>query len=265
MGCHIDLSQNLIKDKFWDSIRPLKNLISLNLSRNDIKDFKGLEPNEEDKTFPNLTHLDLSANQFVALPALQEKFEALRVVSFAKNAITTCQDFAGHPNIQELNLSDCELATATNMAAMPALTKLDLSRNKMPDINGFADMAELLELRLAGCPLQGLEGPWQDLAALKTLDISGAQLPKPAPLEILRNLSKLRDLNVSGNPFMEDGSLSPEDARIEILICHWRLATLNDVKVSDAELESARLLNVERLTKAAEDAAAAAAAAEAEG
>merc|ERR1712232_1400425 len=187
--------------------------------------------NEDDKTFPNLTHLDLSANQFVALPALQEKFEALRVVCFAKNAITTCQGFAGHPNIQELDLSDCELAAATNMAAMPALTKLDLSRNKMPDINGFADMAELVELRLAGCPLQGLEGPWQDLAALKTLDISGAQLPKPAPFEIL--------------------------------ICHWRLATLNGVKVSDAELESARLLNVERLTKAAEEAAALAAAAEA--
>merc|ERR1712050_656965 len=102
--------------------------------------------------------------------------------------------------------------------------------------------------------MQALEGPWQDLAGLKTLDISGAQLSEPAPLEILRNLPKLRSLNVSGNPFMEDGSLSPEDARIEVLISHWRLATLNGLVVSSDEVETARLRNVERLRKAAEEA-----------
>lgn len=247
---NIDLSHNLLKDVAL--FRPLKNLITLNLSKNDIKDFKGLEPNDEDKPFPNLTHLDLSSNQFVALPALN--FEALKVVNFAKNAIATCQDFAGHAQIQQLILSDNELSTAANMAAMPQLTKLDLARNKLQDINGLADMAELAELCLAGNPMQALEGPWQDLAGLKSLDLSGAQLPAPKPLETLRSLAKLRSLNVAGNPFMDDGSLSPEEARVEVLICHWRLTTLNDVAVSDSEVENARLRNVERLTKAAEEA-----------
>jgi Leucine-rich repeat (LRR) protein len=247
---HVDLSQNLIKDV--GLFRPLKNLIMLNLSKNGIKDFKGLEPNDEDKPMPNLTHLDLSSNQFSALPPLH--FEALKVVNFANNAIATCHDFTGHPQIQQLNLSENALSAATNVAAMPALKKLDLSRNKLHDINGLADVPELTEFCLAGNPMQALEGPWQDLSGLKSLDISHMQLPKPAPLEILRNLPKLRSLNVTGNPFIEDGSLSPEDARIEVLICHWRLTTINEVAVNDEEIVCARDRNVERLKKAADEA-----------
>lgn len=247
---HIDLSQNLINSnlKNFEQFRPLKNLISLNLSKNDIKDLKGLEAKEEeDKPFPNLTSLDLSSNQFVALPNLH--FEALVKVSFAKNAIASCQDFTGHPKIQDLDLSNNELSATTNIAAMPALKKLNLSRNKLHDITGLADMAELAELYLAGNPIQALEGPWQDFAGLKSVDISNCQLSKPASLEILRNLPKLKSLNVKGNALMGD-----EDARIEVLIAHWRLETINGQAVSSDELETARLRNVERLTRAAEEA-----------
>lgn len=257
---HVDLSNNCVKD--LAPFKVLQYAITINLSHNQIASLKAWEPPEDGELFPYLANLNLSHNLLTALPPLPLK--ALKTVSFTKNSIEKCQDFTGHEKIESLDLSDNMITSLTGIANMPALTKLNLSSNQLEDINGLEGVPLLEDLNLARNNFKALEGPWQGLAALKTLDLSTCQLADTKPLEVLRNLSKLRALDIKENPFVETAEAG---ARVEALICHWRLGTIDGEKVKDEELEKARGLNVQRLEeearrKAEEEAAAAAAEAE---
>lgn len=259
---HLDFSQNGIKD--MAPLRGLPYLLKLSLSRNALANFKGLEPGEEgEEVWPHMTHLDLSSNVLTALPPLP--FKSLRIVNFSKNEITTCQEFPGHETIQELDLSGNKLTTLAGLANMPALVKLNLSSNEIEDVNGLASLPALEDFNLADNKLKALEGPWQELkeSPLTSIDLSGNQLEAAQPLEVLRNLQKLRSLAVKGNPFVEAAGTA---AVAEVLVCHWLLTSIDGQPVTPEQLEEARLLNVARLEEArekakkAEEAAAAAAA-----
>jgi len=143
---------------------------------------------------------------------------------------------------------------------MPLLKKLDVSGNELEDANGLAELPALQDLGLARNKLQALEGPWQELGELQRLDLSGCRLASAKALEALRDLPKLRALEVRENPFCE---ALEAGLRTEVLICHWRLTSIDGQPVTPEELESARQLNVQRAEEAAraraeEEAAAAA-------
>lgn len=248
----VDLSQNAIKD-----VAPLKGLVfvlKLDLSNNAIPSLKGWE--SEEGSMPHLVHLDLSGNQLTALAPLPLK--ALRTAIFAKNEIASVQDFGGHERIEFLDLSENKLTSLAGLTALPALKKLDVSTNELPSVEGLSEVPVLEELRMASNKLEALTGPWQDLPSLATLDISGCQLAEAKHIEVLRNLPKLRSLQVQGNPFEE---ASDVDVRVEVLTRHWRLQVINGEPITPEELEQAKELNVQRLAEeqarlAAEQAAA---------
>lgn len=258
----LDLSQNIVKD-----VAPLKGLaflVRLNLSDNQISSLKSWEPEEEEPPFPHLVSLDLSGN---ALPALMPlPMKALKTVRFARNEIVTCQDFTGHKTIEVLDLSDQRTGKITSLAgvsAMPALSKLDVSGNELEDITGLADLPVLKELNLARNKFKELNGPWQDLTELTSLNLAGCQMEVTKPLETLRNLPLLRTLQVADNPFC---ATLEDKTRVEVIICHWRLSSIDGEPVTEEEVEAAKQLNVEReeerLRQKAEEEAAAAAAEE---
>lgn len=239
---HIDLSRNLIKD-----VAPLKhmqNVLKLNLAQNSISSLKAWEQEEgsEVAVLPRLNHLDLSCNAFTSLTPLSLK--ALRTVSFAKNEITTVAEMGGHGMLEMLDLSANKLTSLAGLTALPALTKLDASSNQLLDINGVAELPALGTLNLAKNEFEALEGPWAELANLTFLDVSDCKLATPKPLEVLRQVPKLRSLGVRGNPF---AAATDQSARVEVLICHWRLSTIDGTAVSEAELEQAKELNVRRM------------------
>eukprot|EP00416_Gambierdiscus_australes_P040623 CAMPEP_0171099748 /NCGR_PEP_ID=MMETSP0766_2-20121228/52474_1 /TAXON_ID=439317 /ORGANISM="Gambierdiscus australes, Strain CAWD 149" /LENGTH=325 /DNA_ID=CAMNT_0011559451 /DNA_START=45 /DNA_END=1022 /DNA_ORIENTATION=+ len=257
----IDFSQNSIKD-----IAPLvglKSIVRLNLADNSISSLKGWEV-DDGEPFPYLVQLNLSGNVLSALPPLPMKF--LKTVNLARNEIASCQDFPGHEQLEVMDLSEQRSNKMTSLGgvgSMPLLKKLDVSSNDLEDINGLADLPALEELSLGGNKFKELQGPWQDFPEIKSLDVSKCQLEAVKELEPLRNLPKLRTLQVHGNPFCE----ALEDTlRIEVLICHWRLTNLDGEPITEEEMESARQLNVEReeerLRKKAEEEAAQAAAEE---
>lgn len=238
---HVDLSKNKIKD-----VTPLKALqfvLQLNLAENLVPNLKAWE-SEEAPAFPHLVHLDLTGNALTALPPLP--FRSLRTASFARNEIATCQAFGGHEKLETLDLSQNAITSLAGITALPAMTRLDVSANQLVDINGLAEVPVLADLSLAKNKLEALEGPWQDLAALESLNLSGCLLAVPKPLEVLRQLPKLRNLEVAENPFVEtlEGAV-----RVEVLVCHWRLANIDGEPVTEEELEQAKELNVTRLAE----------------
>lgn len=252
----LDLSHNVIPPKEIGVLRGLEHLLKLNLARNLITNLQAWAPPEEgQEVFPFLRELDLSDNQLTALPPLP--YKALQKVSLARNEIGSIQEFGGHAEIRELDLSGNKLPDLAGLAGLPALTKLEVSSNALMSITGLAEVPALEELRLARNPMERLEGPWQELGAspISLLDVSGCQIQSAQALEVLRNLPLLRTLEAGGNPFAEAAGAG---AKIECLICHWRLKTVNGESVTEEELEKARELNVQRLEEkaAAEKAAA---------
>jgi len=246
---HLDLSLNSIKD--LTLLKGLKHVLKLNLSNNCVANIKCWDSVEEgDVVFPVLTHLVMDSNSLTELRPLP--FKSLKVVSFRGNDIKTCQDFMGHESIESLDLSGNQIKTVAGLANLPLLAKLDLSGNHIEDINGLGELPALKEFSLAKNKLQAMEGPWQELASapLVTLDLSGNLLEEAKPLEVLRRLAKLRHLGLAGNPFM----LAGESAVVDVLVCHWRLSTIDGQPVTAELLARAGQVNIAKLVEAREKA-----------
>lgn len=92
--------------------------------------------------------------------------------------------------------------------------------------------------------LEGPETPaaWQDLAGLRSLNLSNCQLESIKSLEVLRQLPKLRALSVKGNPFCD----TLEQVLPEVLLCHWRLSSVDGAPVTEEQVEQAKALSLER-------------------
>jgi len=284
----IDFSQNAIKD-----VAPLKGLpfvLSLNLSSNEIITLKSWDAEGQ---FPQLRDLDLSGNLLTVLVPLT--FPQLRTVNLARNQIATTADFTGHEKLTSLDLSENKLVSFAGIANMPALTSLNVSgginkkteepTNQIQSLEGLAGVDALEKLNLARNAFSVLTGAWETFPALISLNLAenlidvpkagAGEKPLEHPLCALRQLAKLRDLSVAGNTFaMPEEPAEGEpvgeipNVRPEVIVCHWRLKTIDGQPVTDEELETARLLNISMLEqerarlKAEADAAAAA---EAEG
>merc|ERR1712216_492243 len=100
-----------------------------------------------------------------------------------------------------------------------------------------------------------LQGSWETFPSLRCLCVSenvieapkapAGEKPFEHPLNVLRQLPKLRSLEVAGNPFA-----SPEEPpegfnlRAEVLVCHWRLQSIDGQPITAEEVEAAKLLNI---------------------
>lgn len=231
----LDFSDNLIKDVA--ALKGLNLLVKLNLAKNSIANLKGWE--SEEAIFPNLVELNLNDNQLSALHAMP--YQALASLSVARNEIASCE-FGGHERIQNLDLSSNKLPSLTGLEALPSLRTLNASNNDIADLNGINEAPSLEELQLAHNKLQALEGPWTELQTLRSLDLSNCLLEAEKPLEVLRQLPILRKLKVNGNPFTEAGN-----TMARVLICHWRLESVDDVCITQEHLEEAKALNQQRV------------------
>eukprot|EP00747_Dinoflagellata_sp_TGD_P163979 gnl/TRDRNA2_/TRDRNA2_183298_c0_seq1.p1 gnl/TRDRNA2_/TRDRNA2_183298_c0~~gnl/TRDRNA2_/TRDRNA2_183298_c0_seq1.p1 ORF type:complete len:373 (-),score=103.20 gnl/TRDRNA2_/TRDRNA2_183298_c0_seq1:44-1162(-) len=311
----VDLSTNSIKD-----VAPLKSLVHmlrLDLSSNEIASLKPLVDVDEGGAglFPQLRFLDVSGNALTALPGLP--FPALKTANFSKNQIDKCEEaFTGHATLETLDLSENKLSGLTGLANLPALKTFKVKGNEVKDLSALSEFPELTDLDLSSNILATLEAPWQGLPNLLSLGIGANKLPSAKHLEVLRQVPKMRHLQVDGNPFTrppeevveappeappaeaaegeEEAEAAPAPvpltpaeiaakekaaaeaakeairaARVEVIVCHWRLETVDGTAVTEQEREEAKQLNLRRVKeereakKRAEEEAAAAEAGEA--
>ncbi|CAG9820320.1 unnamed protein product [Phaedon cochleariae] len=102
----------------------LENLRVLLLGKNRIKQIEGL------KTLPKLEVLDLHGNQISQVDGLNSSTE-LKVLNLAGNQLKVVnnQDFQGLHSLQELNLRRNKLKKLLGFAEVPNLVKLFVSNN----------------------------------------------------------------------------------------------------------------------------------------
>merc|ERR1712014_172272 len=100
----------------------------------------------------------------------------------------------------------------------------------------MGEVPALEDCRVGNNLLEALEGPFSELVKLHTLDASKNKLATAKPLEALRRLPRLRNLDIAGNPFIDGEDVDPDvNTRVEALLCHWRLDNIDGTPVTAEE------------------------------
>ena len=181
-----------------------EQLIVLLVNNNQIKlNLSLFSEKFNELNFINLRRLNISNNEFYGLFKLTN-FNNLEILDFSRNKIT------------ELEVSNCQ-----------KLTGLDCSDNQLTKLSLPASLT-YLNLRDNNFPAQDLS-LFSQLVNLKALDISDWCNPKninihnhfTGSFEPLKNLSKLREINIRGTQINEtDTRLECLSDSLEKIFCH---------------------------------------------
>ncbi|XVF65225.1 hypothetical protein PTKIN_Ptkin09bG0230300 [Pterospermum kingtungense] len=213
----LDLSQNLLNDSIFVSLKAFPNLKSLDISSNQLNGSKYMK---DLGALTNLEELDMSSNDLNNFVACQE-FKSLRkletldlsyVFSNGSN-VTLLKLVEAFPSVKtfhlERNYLNNTMITTHQESATHVLRSnveeiiLDYSYLNTNVLQSIGGLASLKTLSLYSCGLIGslpYQG-WCDLRNLKKFDISRNALDGVLPycLDELGNLTEIRALNLSHN------------------------------------------------------------------
>merc|ERR1712070_86857 len=149
-----------------------------------------------------------------------------------------------------------ELESIEGLTGMEALVDLNLAKNKFAGLAGAWDTFPALQsinisdnaIEVAATLRQALNDGWLNMKEKASEAPKTLEKPPEHPLNVLRQLPKLRNMDIAGNPFVSADEL-PETAnpRVEALLCHWRLENIDGKAVTTEEMDTARLLNISML------------------
>ncbi|CAK9809685.1 Insulin-like growth factor-binding protein complex acid labile subunit [Anthophora plagiata] len=198
-----DFSSNAITHVDPEAFRDSPGLITLELQNNPLEEFF--------HNTTNLNKLDLSHNPLATIEP--GPFDHLTNLEYLKlnacNLTHVSPDaFAHLENLRELEMAENDLRTIswTNLLApLVRLEYLNIRNTKITNLPGdaFAKNLYLRQLVLADNELFHLDVGntlGHNLHSLQSLDLSNCNLQDRLSEEAFRNASKLRVLNLSGNP-----------------------------------------------------------------
>ena len=99
------------------------------------------------------------------------------------------------PNINELDLSNCQISDLSGIENFTSLTNLNLSRNSISNISCLSSLNNLNTLNLSNNVIGNVEGI-KELATLTTLNLNSNKISNIQPIG---NLTSLRELDISNN------------------------------------------------------------------
>jgi hypothetical protein len=244
-----------------ESLSTLRQLVSLNLSRNRLKTFpewlgqltqlQSLDLcNNEFTALPEslgqlsqLRSLDLSNNELTALPDSLSQLSKLESLNLQNNLVTTLpEEFGELIKLQSLNLFNLYLLSVPNsFGDLAQLQWLNLSHNVLAALpESFGRLARLQSLNLAHNKLTALPESLGQLAQLKSLDLSHNELTAlPNSLGQMRSVTTLV---VASNPLNNLPASFERLTSIEAVDCTG--CQFTDLPASFAELPHLRRIDL---------------------
>lgn len=259
---HLYLKQNGLRD--IASIAHLHHLLTVNASQNAVASIKFLEELGGSDRLQFLQRLDLSGNKLKELSPLPQP--RLSWVNLSQNGIKSCADFTGHNCLATLLLSENKLSNCAGISAMPKLLELNLSGNALTSLKDLLGLGALKKLDASKNKLETL-ADFPILPELEFFDAGENLIEKDGEkeLENLKECSALKQLNMAGNPWVDEKG---DDFKKEVLIAldNLKIKQVNDMdevteeevaeaKTEKQEREKARLEAEEEARRAAEEAA----------
>ncbi len=167
----------------------LKEITSLNLSNEGIKDITGLEH------FTNLETLNLSGNHITEFEELT-KLKQLKELDLSFNKIESIDPLERMPTIENLNLEGNRITSVQPLKKMASLLALEMADNRIRTISALSSLVYLQELDLRGNYVNDISA-LENLPNLRTLD---ARYNFITDLSPLANMSLLTErLLLKGN------------------------------------------------------------------
>jgi hypothetical protein len=160
----------------------------------------------------NLRVLSLEHNRLTSIPSSLEMMPSLRVLTLSRNQLDgwNLAEAAFEPSIEELYISENKLSrTPASIYRMANLRVLDLSQNELTKLGkGFANLAELVELRAKYNRIGGVPKDLSRCSKLRVLDLSFNRIAKTPPS--VAELHELIELRFDNNSLFD---ISPGTAR----------------------------------------------------
>ena len=170
-------------------------LLTLNLSGQEVCDMS-----PELSSYKHLRYIDLSGNKIPEIDDLQ-KIPHQLTLNASNNELTSlsCFNLAdAFQFLQFLDLSSNKITFLTPLK-LPSLTKLNLSKNLINNMDGFEGLPCLKTLNLKGNKLERVYG-LQNMPCLETCNLSKNQL---TGFNHFEGVPKLHDLNLAVNKIVE--------------------------------------------------------------
>lgn len=239
---YLDLSNNNIWSIPDGLFCPLKKIIFLNLSHNEIHDLLtfhfsvSLSTHRSKMCGVSLAEVDLSHNKLINFPpAMFSALSLLKVLNLSRNEMSSLADrsFEGLSSLTYVDLSDNKLSSLPPELFIETtrLKEIHLRNNSInvlaPGI--FSDLSELLILDMS---YNDLNSHWigsatfSGLPKLAILDLSANKINK-VDSTIFRNLKRLQILRIQENYI----DMIPENTFLELKNLHTLVLSNNRLSV----------------------------------
>lgn len=184
----------------------MPNIIKLDVTNNNISSLKVFyrseeEGNSEELFWNSLQILDLSNNKINELGPMS--LDKLLLLDLCSNEIKKTDGFTGLPSIKKLKLKNNQINDTSNLSNMPELTSLSLGNNRIKNITGLETLQKLKKINLRNNNIFMFDEEIPDFESLEKLNLRSNKIEKIEEIGKLASLSKLKDINVSFNPFIE--------------------------------------------------------------
>ncbi|TMW66496.1 hypothetical protein Poli38472_004261 [Pythium oligandrum] len=130
-----------------------------------------------------------------------EPYFNLKALWLESNGLTKLENLEALANLRCLYLSKNLIERVENLEALKEVNTLDLSENKIKSIAGISCLPQLSSLNLSRNLIESSEDlrDIQHCTELTNLDISHNHIDDPAIVDVLKTMTKLRALRITGN------------------------------------------------------------------
>ena len=161
---------NSIKD--ISSITTVPYLLTLDASRNKIEDITCLT---EKGKLEYLQELNLSGNKMTEL--LPINLPNLQTLNLSKNQIVSLEKFGGHKMLKKLNLTKNKLKNLNGLKDLPELVELTVNQNKkLKEFGDISGMPKLKTLFMKACKIKVFAEKLPEFPSLEVVDFSETKL-----------------------------------------------------------------------------------------
>ncbi|MFK3939097.1 DUF2252 family protein [Alkalihalobacillus sp. NPDC078783] len=164
------------------------NLITLNLSENQISDLSPLQK------LTKLEDLKLESNQVTDASPLSG-LTSLEKLNLRTNSVKDLNPLQPLVQLEKLDVRENGLSSIEVVAHFPKLKELNLRENAVSDLEPIRGLKELVELNLHTNHVQDLD-PLRELVKLEVITMRRNQI---SDISVLANLPLLKDLNLRVN------------------------------------------------------------------
>ncbi|KAJ3337839.1 hypothetical protein HDU91_001371, partial [Kappamyces sp. JEL0680] len=149
-------------------------------------------------TIDAITTLELDNCQLTSLALLPETLPNLKWASFRNNFLDDISKLANYTNLEELSVEKNDIASIDCLAALPVLSKLDASSNRIVNIEN-ASFKSLTFLSLEKNQFKSLR-PFSKISSLFELYVGDNNIAHSFTTFPLKELPRLIILDLTGNP-----------------------------------------------------------------